>query len=60
MDKILSTIIMGVHAAKLLSIYYMEKVHRLICTSQAYGDGKGVPLTGHAEGEEIVNSYMKI
>ena len=51
---------MGVHAAKLLSIYYMEKVHRLICTSQAYGDGKGVPLTGHAEGEEIVNSYMKV
>lgn len=29
MDKILSVAIMGVHAAKLLSIYYMEKVHRL-------------------------------
>lgn len=30
------------------------------CTSQAYGDGKGVPLTDKAEGEEIVNSYMKV
>ena len=30
------------------------------CTSQAYGDGKSVPLTGSAEGEEIVNSYMKV
>ena len=40
----------------------MENVHRLVerRTSQAYGDGKGTPLTGNAEGEEIVNSYMKV
>ena len=30
MDKILSTITMGVRAAKLLSVYYTEKVHRLV------------------------------
>lgn len=32
---------------------------KYIRTSQAYGDGKGVPLTDDAEGEEIVNSYVK-
>lgn len=26
---------------------------------QAYGARKSVPLTGNAEGEEIVNSYVK-
>lgn len=26
---------------------------------QAYGARKSVPLTGDAEGEEIVNSYVK-
>ncbi len=31
-----------------------------IRTLQADGSGKGVPLTGKAEGEEIVNSYMKV
>lgn len=29
-------------------------------TLQAYGSGKGTPLTGKAEGGEIVNSYMKV
>jgi hypothetical protein len=29
-------------------------------TLQAYGNGKGMPLTDNAEGEEIVNSYMKM
>lgn len=42
----------------------MEKVHRLeqiiARTLQAYGSGKGVLLTGNAEDEEIVNSYMKV
>jgi hypothetical protein len=40
----------------------MENVHRLVerRTLQAYGGGKGTLLTGHAEDEEIVNSYMKV
>ena len=40
----------------------MENVHRLVerRTPQAYGGGKGTPLTGNAEGEEIVNSCMKV
>lgn len=40
----------------------MENVHRLVerRTLQAYGSGKGTPLTDNAEGEEIVNSYMKV
>ena len=29
-------------------------------TLQAYGSGKGVPLTYKDEGEKIVYSYMKI
>ena len=28
-------------------------------TSQAIGDGSGLPLTGNAEGEEIVYSHGK-
>ena len=49
-------------AAKFLSLIDTENVHRLIerCTLQAYGSGKGTPLTDNAEGEEIVNSYMKV
>lgn len=62
MDKNLSVLTMGVLAAKLLNQCGREKVHRLVerRTLQAYGNGKGVPLTGNAEGEEIVNSYMKV
>jgi hypothetical protein len=39
----------------------MENVHRLVerRTLQAYGSGKGTLLTGNAEDEEIVNSYVK-
>lgn len=29
-------------------------------TSQAFGDGSGLPLTDKAEGEEIVSTHMKI
>ena len=40
----------------------MENVHRLVerRTLQAYGSGKGTPLTDNSKGEEIVNSYMKV
>lgn len=40
----------------------MGEVHRLVerRTSQAYGEGKGVPVTGYADGEEIVETYMKV
>ena len=55
---------LDVHAAKLLSdLSYGEcSSTRAMSarTSQAYGGGKGVLLTGNAEDEEIVNSYMKI
>ena len=62
MDKILSTINNPCSCSKAPKSYYMENVHRLVerRTSQAYGGGKGTPLTGNAEGEEIVNSCTKV
>ena len=62
MDKNLSVLTMGVLAAKLLNQCGKQKVHRLVQrrTLQAYGNGKGVPRRGNAEGEEIVNCYMAV
>lgn len=58
---------LGVHAAKILSINNTKLIYgqgsSTMDTSssrvQAYGTRKSVPLTGNAEGEEIVNSYVK-
>ena len=48
---------MVVHAAKPLNLKDMRSVQRLSCKRvkpQAIGGRKGLPLTGNAEGEEIV------
>ena len=52
----------GPSCSQIPKFYNMGEVHRLVerRTSQAYGEGKGVPVTGYADGEEIVETYMKV
>lgn len=57
--------IIAVHAAKLLNIFTIQNYYvgegsqtrtMSVRTLQAYGNGKGVPLTDNAEGEKIVEA----
>lgn len=53
---------MVVHAGKLLSQYDMENLQRLSrkrVKPQVIGGRKGLPLTGYAEGEEIVYARLE-
>ena len=63
MDKILSATNNPCSCSKAPKSYrYGEcsSTNRKMYTTSIYGSGKGTPLTGYAEGEEIVNSYMKV